>query len=203
MRALTRARKCTPRAMGSATHGTTLILRAWACMVCWLAPRRSEQVGMSEHDAFHYALEISLDSVGKRDDDSHASSALLQPACTAGAPAGGRASLRTRLAAKAAARGGGGGGGGGDGDCRDDGNGSDEDEGRWETVAAAARPRDRRGVDAAGNRYPMSHPHLGSACEERAGVQFELDEYGRVRHFGSLPLPRQGAAVEPSPVLRL
>ena len=42
---------------------------------------------------------------------------------------------------------------------------------------------------------PQSHPHLGSACDAVAGVAFEIDEYGRVRHFG---VPGGGAAYAPS-----
>jgi len=119
---------------------------------------------MSEEDAFLYALEISLDSVRKRE-------------ASAGAAAAGARSGDS----SAAAGGGGGSGGRGGGVAHSGAAGASEeaDEWEWQTVVPAARSRQE------GARFPLSHPHLGSACKDTPGVQFEVDEYGRVRHFGA------------------
>lgn len=154
-------------------HHTRPRQLAGTLSLIWLAGL-AWQVGMSEHDAFLYALEISLDSLGKRD-VSHEWSALSS-ACGPNAPGVPRDATPAQH---------------GHGVCS-----NESDDGEWETVAKA-RPRDTWG-SAAGRKGPLSHPHLGSACKERAGVQYELDEYGRVSHFGSLPPSQVSSAASPA-----
>jgi hypothetical protein len=153
-----------------------------------------------------YALEISLDSVGKVDavfaatrDATHATCSVPSSSAASSNPPRRGSNDGAHSAARESARSGVGSGLGveshevGRRGCeeqcwhvRRSGEEQAQEEDGWQTVAGGKRR-------ARGGGVAMSHPHLGSACEEVKGVQFEVDEYGRVRHFGD---PRRGVHAE-------
>ena len=160
---------------------------------------------MEEEEAFMYALELSLDSA-RRHEARDASTAVAKEfgsecaeyrdarseAVAFGSvpPSTSRFDLTTYLRDRSK--------------VAEDGRGqaSGDEEGgdsRWITVPvtrSGGMDRTKAGADGYKMRAaPQSHPHLGSACDAVAGVAFEIDEYGRVRHFG---VPGGGPAYSPS-----